>query len=133
MKIALWTTMAAMGLTLAACGGSDNGPPTSGNTSTGSSGGGTTNSGPSGPSSSDFLAFVNNQVMTQPAYGSSAPTATTTLTTDFALDTPGAFSYIFNAGDALPAGTYQASVACTQVGLKACNPMVSADLNSTLD
>jgi hypothetical protein len=124
--------MAAMGLTLAACGGSGNSVPTSGSTSTGSSGG-TTSSGPFGPSPSDFLAFVNQQVLTAPAYGSSAPTATSTLTTDFALDMPAAFTYTFNAGDALPAGTYQASVACTQAGTKACNPGVSADLNSTLD
>jgi hypothetical protein len=129
MKIALWTTMAAIGLTaLAACGHGDNNtasPPT-GNMPPG-------NSGPIGPSPSDFVAFVNAQVLTQPGFGSSAPTATATLTTDFALGTAGAFTYTFSAGDALPAGTNQASVACTQAGMSKCNPTISADLNSTLN
>jgi hypothetical protein len=130
MKIALWTLIGAVGLALTGCGGgNDNSGSMSG---TGTSGGGS-GSGPIGPSSSDFVAFVNNQVLTQPAFGSSAPTATTTLTTDFALGQAGAFSYIFNAGDLLPTGTYQASVACTQAGLTKCNPAISADLNSSVN
>jgi hypothetical protein len=130
MKIALWTMIGAVGLALVGCGGGgDNSTAMSG---TGSSGGGS-GSGPIGPSSSDFVAFVNNQVLMQPAFGSSAPTATSTLTTDFALGEAGVFSYIFTAGDTLPTGTYQASVACTQAGLTKCNPGISADLNSSVN
>jgi hypothetical protein len=127
MKIALWGTMAAVGVALAACGHGDNNTAsmTMGNSPP-------VNSGPTGPVSTDFVAFVNAQVLTQPAFGS-APTPTTSLTTDFALGTPGAFSYTFSAGDALHPGTYQAAVACTQVGTAHCNPTVSADLNSTLN
>jgi len=130
MKIALWTILGTVGLALAGCGGggNDNSASMSG---TGTGGGSGT--GPIGPSASDFVAFVNNQVLTQPAFGSSAPTATSTLTTDFALGQAGAFSYIFNAGDMLPAGTYQASVACTQAGLTKCNPAISVDLNSSVN
>jgi hypothetical protein len=137
MKIALFTATAALGL-LAACGGSDNGPPvssTSGGSSSSGSGSGSTSSGPNSNSSAptDFVAFVNEQILvqTQPAFGT-APAATTGLTTDLALGNNQAFVvYQFGAGDALPAKTYSAFAACTQVGVMACNPSVSADLNST--
>jgi hypothetical protein len=139
MKIALFTAMAAVGLTLAACGGSDNGPPVS-STSGGSSssgGSGSTSSAPNSNSSAptDFVAFVNSQLLAgaPPAYGT-APAATTGLTTDLALDNAQGFIvYQFGTGDALPPGTNQASVACTQAGATHCNPSVSTDLNSTLD
>jgi hypothetical protein len=140
MKITLFTVIAAVGLTtLAACGGSENGPPVSstsgGSSSSGSSGSGSTSSGPNSNSSAptDFVAFVNEQILvqTQPAFGT-APAATTGLTTDLGLGNSQAFIvYQFGAGDALPAKTYSAFAACTQVGVMACNPAVSADLNST--
>jgi hypothetical protein len=141
MKIALFTVMAAVGLTLAACGGSDNGPPASstsgGSSSSGGSGSGSTSSGPNSNSSAptDFVAFVNEQtlVTTQPAFGS-APAATAGLTTDLALGNNQAFIVNqFGTGSALPAKTNSAAAACTAAGATACNPTVSADLNSTLD
>lgn len=137
MKIALWSIMAATGLTLAGCSNNDNGPPVS----TTSSGNGSSSTAPtsSAPNSSgaptDFVAFVNQQILvqSQPPFGT-APAATTSLTTDLALGSADAFLiYNFGAGDALPPGTYQASVACAQLGTAACNPAVSADLNSTLN
>jgi hypothetical protein len=139
MKIALFTVMAAVGLTLAACGGSDNGTPVSSTSggSSGSSGSGSTSSGPNSNSSAptDFVAFVNEQtlVTTQPAFGS-APAATAGLTTDLALGNNQAFIVNqFGTGSALPAKTNSAAAACTQAGVMACNPTVSDDLNSTLD
>jgi len=140
MKITLFTVIAAVGLTtLAACGGSDNGPPvsttSSGSTSSGSSGSSTSapNSNSSAPT--DFVAFVNQQILveSQPAFGT-APAATASLTTDLALGNSQAFIvYQFGTGDALPPMTYSAVAACAQVGVMACNPTVSADLNSTLN
>jgi hypothetical protein len=140
MKIALFTVMAAVGLTLAACGGSDNGPPvssTGGSSSSGGSGSGSTSSGPNSNSSAptDFVAFVNEQTLagTQPAFGS-APAATAGLTTDLALGNNQAFIVNqFGTGNALPAKTNSAAAACTAAGATACNPTVSDDLNSTLD
>jgi hypothetical protein len=142
MKISLFTVMAAVGLTtLAACGGSDNGPPvssTSGSSSSsGSSGSGSTSSAPNSNSSAptDFVAFVNQQILveSQPAFGT-APAATTGLTTDLALGNSQAFIvFQFGAGDAFPPKTNSAAADCTQVGVMACNPTVSTDLNSTLN
>jgi hypothetical protein len=140
MKIALFTVMAAVGLTLAACGGSDNGPPvtsTGGSSSSGGSGSGPSSSGPNSNSSAptDFVAFVNEQILvqTQPAFGT-APAGTAGLTTDLALGNNQAFTvYQFGAGSALPGMTNSAAAACTQVGVMACNPTVSDDLNSTLN
>jgi hypothetical protein len=132
MKIVPWTTMVAVGLALAACGHGDD------NTTTSTSGSGSSGTGSSAPSSSpsstaptDFVDFVYQQIGTEPAFGS-APASTTALTSD--LELGNAFSQTtFGSGDALPATTYQASVACTQAGKTACNPAVSADLNSNLN
>jgi hypothetical protein len=139
MRIPLFPVMAAVGLaTLVACGGSDNGPPAAsmsgGGTSSGGSGSGSSAPNSAGPPT-DFVAFVNQQILvqTQPAFGT-APAATSSLTTDLALGTANAFIVeSFGAGSALPPGTYQASVACTAAGMTACNPTLSVDLNSTLN
>lgn len=144
MKTALWTFTAAVGLTcLAACGGHDNNTASTMPTGGSGSGSGPTSSGPSssGPSSSapsssaptDFVAFVNQQVGVEPAFGS-APTDPTTLTTNLALGNATAFTATtFGSGDTVPAGTNLAVTACTQAGSTACNPTVSTDLNSTLN
>ena len=132
MKIVLWTTTVAAGLALlAACGHDDN------TTASMGSGSGSGSSGPSSaPSSSapsDFVQFVDQQIGTQPAFGS-APEATTSLNTDLELGTANAFAATnFGAGDTLTTGTYSAAAACTAAGKTACNPAVSADLNSTLN
>jgi hypothetical protein len=144
MKIVLWTAMAGVGLILAACGpdqsvaslaASTN--PSSGGSSAPSSSSPSssspTSSSPTSSAPSDFVQFVDQQIGSEPAFGS-APAATTSLTTDLALGTAGAFAATpFGTGDAVPTGTYQASVACTAAGKTACNPGVSADLNSTLN
>jgi hypothetical protein len=127
MKIALWTTTVVMGLGLVACGGGDN----NSGTASGGSGSGSGGSAPSGAAPTDFVDFVYQQIGTAPAFGT-APAVTTSLTSD--LELGNAFSQAtFGSGDALPAGTYQASVACTAAGTTACNPGVSADLNSNLN
>jgi hypothetical protein len=126
MKAALWTVMALGGLTLVACSSSKNGASSTGSLSTGSSAPASSSSAPT-----DFVDFVYQQIVTEPAFGS-APAATTALTTD--LEPGNAFTQAtFGSGSALPAGTFQASVACTQAGTAACNPGVSADLNSNLN
>jgi hypothetical protein len=126
MKAALWTVMALGGLTLVACSSSKNGASSTGSLSTGSSAPASSSSAPT-----DFVDFVYQQIGTEPAFGS-APAATTALTTDLELGNAfGAAS--FSSGSALPAGTFQASVACAQAGTAACNPGVSADLNSNLN
>ncbi len=124
MKIALWTTVAAVGLGLAAC-GNDN------NTGSMSSTGSTPPPPPIAEVPTDFVGFVNQQLVTAPAFGV-APDVTSSITMDFALGNANAFGS-YTGGDALPAGTYQASVDCAQVGPSKCNPQVSADLNSTLN
>jgi hypothetical protein len=133
MKIVLWTTTVAAGLALlAACGHDDN------NTTGSMTGSGSSGSGSSAPSSaptapSDFVQFVDQQLGTEPAFGS-APAATTSLNTDLELGTANAFAATnFGAGDTLTTGTYSAAAACTAAGKTACNPAVSADLNSTLN
>ena len=126
MKIAFWTVLALGGLTLVACSSSKNGASSTGSVSSGSSAPASSSSAPT-----DFVNFVDQQIGTEPAFGS-APAATTALTTD--LELGNAFgAATFNSGNALPAGTFQASVACTQAGTTACNPGVSADLNSNLN
>jgi hypothetical protein len=132
MKIPLWTIAAGAGLlTLAACGsdGSQIAPYL--NTGTGSSA--PSGSAPAGGTvPADFVQFVSQEVGSHPAFGI-APAMTTTLG-DFELGTANAFASVsFGTPDALPAGTYQASVACAAAGTTACNPLVSADLNSTLN
>jgi hypothetical protein len=134
MKIALWTTTVAAGLALlAACGHDDNNTTTSmgsGSTGTGSS---APSSAPSSTAPSDFAQFVNQQIGMDPAFGS-APEATSSLNTDLELGTANAFAATnFGAGDTLTTGTYSAAAACTAAGKSACNPAVSADLNSTLN
>jgi hypothetical protein len=127
MKIALWATMATVGLALAACGHDNN------NTASTSTGNSPPATGPVAPPSTDFVAFVSQQVPQQPGFGT-VPAPTTSFSTNLALDTANAFATTsFGSGDALPKGTNQASVSCTQAGTTACNPAVSADLNSTLD
>jgi hypothetical protein len=129
MKIALWATMAAVGLALVACGHDNNNTASTSTGNSGSSG----SSGSSAPPSTDFVAFVSQQVPQTPGFGTT-PAPTTSFSTNLALDTANAFATTsFGSGDALPKGTNQASVSCTQVGTTACNPAVSADLNSTLD
>ncbi len=126
MKIALLATMTAIGLGLVACGSSDK--PSS---STPPTGGGSppANSGPA----TDFVASVQALVGAQPPFGTT-PADTSALTTNLALGSAGTFSSTsFGSGDALPAGTNQASVACTQAGKTSCDPTTSADLNSTLN
>ena len=88
---------------------------------------------PAGPPT-DFASFVTQQLtQPQPAFGT-APAATDSLTTDLGLGSATAFaSVIFGAGDALPAGDFQAATACSQAGKTACDPGTSADLNSTLN
>ena len=128
MKTLLWTSMCVGLAVLAACGHGDN------NTSSTSSGTGSSGSGSSAPSSSaptDFVDFIYQQIGTAPAFGT-APASTTGLTSDLELGS--AFSQVnFGSRDALPSGTFQASVACTQAGTTACNPGVSADLNSSVN
>lgn len=120
-----WTMAAAtLGLILMGC---------SSNHSTAT---GSTPSNPTGPSNSaptDFASFVNQQVIEEPAFGTT-PAVTTSLTTDLALGNATAFSGVsFGKGDALPAGTFQAATACTAAGVMVCNPTVSADPNSNLN
>jgi hypothetical protein len=130
MKIALWTAVAAVALALTACSHSNN---NTASTTTGmSTGSGTGSSAPTAAAPTDFVSFVYQQIASEPAFGS-APAATTALTTDLELGNAEAFAgTTFGSGDALPPGTFQASVACAQAG-PACNPTVSADLNSTLN
>ncbi|HTV79206.1 MAG TPA: hypothetical protein VMF03_13175 [Steroidobacteraceae bacterium] len=146
MKIALWTSMALLGIGMAGCGRGDNPPVTAsmtGSGGTGSSGSapgssapGSSSPGSSAPASSapsDFIQFVDQQIGTSPALGS-APAATTSLNADLGLGTANAFaSTPYGTGDAVPAGTFRASTACTQAGTTACNPATSADLNSNLN
>lgn len=82
----------------------------------------------------DFTSFVTQQVQAQPAFGTADPMPPGTLTTNLGLDDPTVYATVtFGAGDALPGGTYQGSVACIQAGSTACNPAISADLNSKLN
>jgi hypothetical protein len=84
-------------------------------------------------SPTDFANFVNQQVKMQPAFGAIAA-STASLTGDLGLEGTNPFASVsFGQGDALPAGTYQAVVACSEAGNSACNPTISADLNSTLN
>jgi hypothetical protein len=124
MKIALWTTVAAVGLGLAACGNGDN----TGSMSSTSS---TPPPPPVAEVPTDFVGFVNQQIVSEPAFGV-APDVTSSITMDFALGNASVFGS-YTGGDVLPMGTFQASVACTQAGPAKCNPQVSADLNSTLN
>ncbi len=118
MNKGLWMAVVSAGLALSGCGG-DHGTPTG--------------STPGGVRAHRFGGFVNQQVQTQPAFGTAAA-ATSSLTTDLGLGNADAFgSVAFGTGDALPIGTNQASVACSQVGKAACNPSSSADLNSNLN
>ena len=129
MKTTLWTLMALGGLTLTACGHDHSTASMPPATPPGNSGPGSSAPGSSAPT--DFVGFVDQQLGTQPAFGIE-PAVATSLTTD--LGTASSFSGTsFGSGDALPAGTNQASVACTQAGKTACNPAVSVDLNSTLN
>jgi hypothetical protein len=117
MNKGLCISLAFGGLTLAGC-GNNHGPVA------------TT---PASSTPTDFTSFVSSQLQTQPQFGAT-PVPTTTLTEDQQLGNPGAYAgQNFGSGDALPAGTNQASVACAQAGKTACNPSVSADLNSALD
>jgi hypothetical protein len=116
MNKGLWTVAVSAGLAVSSCGGGHGTPTTS-----------------NGGAPSDFAEFVNQQVQSQPAFGTT-PAATGSLTGDLGLDNATAFgSVAFGGGDALPSGTNQASVACTQAGYAACNPATSADLNSNLN
>jgi hypothetical protein len=113
---------------LSGCGGGSSGsataanpPPTSGTPP------------PAGPPT-DFAMFVTQQVNYPNLSIGAAPVATSGLTTNLQLDSSSAFaSVFFGAGNALPAGVNQAAVACGQAGTAACNPSMSADLNSTLN
>jgi predicted small lipoprotein YifL len=117
MNKGLCLALAVGGLTLAGC-GNNRGPLA------------TT---PASSTPTDFTSFVSSQLQTHPQFGAT-PTPTTTLSQDQQLGNPGAYAGLnFAGGDALPAGTNQASVACAQAGKTACNPGVSADLNSDLD
>ena len=120
MNKGLWTALAVGGIALAGC-GSNHGPgpvPTS----------------PASSAPTDFIGFVNSAVETQPAFDAATPIPTTSLTQDQQLGNPRADAGLnFGTGNALPAGTNQASVDCTQAGETACNPSVSADLNSALN
>jgi hypothetical protein len=79
------------------------------------------------------MSFVNQQLDMQPPMGAT-PAATDALAGDLALDDPGAWASVaFGAGDALPDGTDQAAVECTQDGARTCDPARSADLNSGLN
>jgi hypothetical protein len=133
MKIALWTTTVAAGLALlAACGHDDNNSTASMGSGSGP-GSSAPSSAPSSSAPTDFVQFVDQQIGTDPAFGS-APQATSSLNTDLELGTANAFAATnFGAGDTLTAGTYSAAAACTAAGKTACNPAVSADLNSTLN
>jgi hypothetical protein len=131
MKIALWTVAAGIALTLVACSHNN-----SGSTSSSTSGGsGTSGSAPtSSGAPTDFVAFVNDQVnlAPQPSFGSEP--AVTTALTDLALGDPNSFGGVpFGTGDPAAAGTYSAATGCAQAGTSACNPAVSADLNSNLN
>jgi hypothetical protein len=82
----------------------------------------------------DFTSFVTQQVQSQPAFGTTDPISPGSLTTNLGLDDPTVYAKVtFGAGDALAGVTYQGSVACTQAGSTACNPAISADLNSKLN
>lgn len=121
MNKSLWMTVLMAGLVVSGCSSNHSTPV-----------GSTTPSGGSEPPT-DFAAFVNQQVQTRPAFGST-PAVTSVLTTDLGLGDATAFASVtFGSGDALPTGTNQASVACTQAGKTACNPASSADLNSNLN
>ena len=134
MKIALWTTTVAIGLALVACGhGDDNATTSTGSGSSTGTGSSAPSSAPSSSAPTDFVQFVDQQIGTDPAFGS-APQATTSLNMDLELGTANAFAATnFGAGDTLTMGTYSAAAACTAAGKTACNPAVSADLNSTLN
>ena len=89
---------------------------------------------PVNPGSTDFTSFVTAQVQTQPAFGTAEPMPSSMLTTNLGLDDASVYAKVmFGTGDALPAGTYQGSVACMQAGSAACNPAISTDPNSTLN
>ncbi len=119
MNNGLWTVAVLAGLALAGCGDHHGTPAAS--------------TPPGNTSPTDFASFVKQQLQTQPAFGT-APAVTSSLTDDLGLGEATAFAGVtFGTGDALPAGTNQAAVDCTQAGKTACNPAVSADLNSTLN
>jgi len=120
---ALWTVAAATSLALIGCGGNHSSPPAA------------STPAPTSSPPTDFTSFVNQQLQLQPQPGSSvAPESTSALTTDLSLGSATAFSGVtFGKGDSLPAGTNEAVVACSQAGQMACNPGVSADLNSNLN
>lgn len=123
MKHTLWALVAVAGVALVGCGGGGN------NTAVSSA----SSSSSSTATMTDFTQFVNQQVQTQPAFGAASAAATTSFD-NLSLGDASAFAGVkFGTGDALPAGTFQASVACAQAGVMACNPAVSADLNSTLN
>jgi hypothetical protein len=113
MNNRLWSVAVLVGLALAGCGGDRTAATASMPT--------------------DFASFVNQQVKTQPAFGATAA-STVSLTGDLALEGSSPFASVsFGKGDALPAGTYQAVVGCSEAGDTACNPAVSADLNSPVN
>jgi hypothetical protein len=119
MKNPIGIAIAMAGMALGGCGSHHSSPAAS------------TPSGNTAPT--DFAQFVNQQVAMQPSFGTE-PVSTASLSSDTALGNPQAFGTAsFGTGDALPAGTSQASVACTQAGTTACNPALSADLNSNLN
>lgn len=117
----------ALGGALSGCGGGQGpsgaaNPPPTGNSPP-----------PAGPPT-DFVGYVTQQVNQPNLAIYSAPVATSALTNDLQLGSATAFSPVFfGTGDRLPAGVNQAAVACGQAGKSACNPAVSADLNSTLN
>lgn len=118
MNKAALTVVAALGAALAGCGGH---------------GYGTATAPPAAQTPADFTAFVTQQVQSQPAFGTD-PVATDTLTSNLGIDNAVAYGTLsFGSGDSLPAGTFQAFVACMQAGTSACQPTVSADLNSQLN
>ena|SRR5665213_2971786 len=120
MNSGLWTMVAVAGLALIGCSSSHHHSPAA-------------STPPGNTAPTDFAAFVNQQLPMQPAFGST-PAATGSLTNDLGLGDASVFSSAsFGSGDALPAGTNQAAVACTQAGKAACDPATSADLNSTLN
>lgn len=116
-KTTLLIVAAAAGLALAGCDNNNSGSSQANN--------------PQAPS--NFVSFVGQQVQTQPAFGDAQPASTASLG-NLGLDDATAFANVnFGTGDAVPAGTYQASVACTQAGKTGCDPTVSSDPNSTLN
>jgi len=128
MKIKLCTLVAGVGLALVAACNSGHNNNQAGSTTTGASG----SSAPPSSAPTDFVDFVYQQIGTEPAFGGSAPASTAALTSDLELNN-GFSQAPFSSGNALPATTYSAAVACTQAGTTACNPAVSDDLNSSLN